>query len=65
MCKNIFEFSMEKLPEREVIVFPENFKSLNILSKLFEINIIGYKTLASSRQHLCAKVTPKFAPKIK
>ena len=38
MCKNI-------LPEREVTIFQENFKSLNILSILFEINIMCPKTL--------------------
>ena len=39
MCKNIFDrdFSIVKKHGREVIIFPENFKSPNILSNMLEI----------------------------
>ena len=41
MCKNIFnrDFSIVKKHEREVTIFPETFRSLNIICKMLAINI--------------------------
>ena len=65
MCKNIFErdFSIVKKHGREVTIFPENFRSLNILIKRLETNIKRYEDLPEiktfkSNQQFCQN--PKF-----
>ena len=47
ICNNIFnrDFPIVKKLEREVTIFPENFRSQNILSKMLEANISLMKDL--------------------